>query len=208
MKKDCVLYVQGKGGSANESAHYMPLFPDADVLGLEYRSDIPWEAGEEIRTAVKDLKKTYETLTLIANSVGAYFCLCAGIDAHVRKAYFISPVVDMERLIRERMAGANVTEERLRAEGVIPTPFGEPLSWAYLSYVLAHPIRWNAPSCVLYGENDALISREAVEAFAKTHAAVLTVMPGGEHWFHTQEQMRFLDAWIRTSETKENGGSL
>ena len=28
-------------------------------------------------------------------------------------------------------------------------------------------------------------------------AADLTVMPGGEHWFHTEEQMQFLDQWLR-----------
>lgn len=207
MKKDCVLYVHGKGGSAGESQRYKSLFPDADVFGLEYRSDTPWEAGEEIRTAVKDLKKTYETLTLIGNSVGAYFCLCAGIGSHVGKAYFISPVVDMERLIRGMMDLANVTEARLQAEGVVPTPFGEPLSWEYLTYVRAHPVRWNAPTRILYGENDALISRDAVEAFAKKHGAALTVMPGGEHWFHTDGQLRFLDAWIRRNE-EQNGGSL
>jgi len=26
--------------------------------------------------------------------------------------------------------------------------------------------------------------------------AELTVMEEGEHWFHTDEQMRFLDNWI------------
>ena len=33
-------------------------------------------------------------------------------------------------------------------------------------------------------------------AFAKRHRAALTVMEGGEHWFHTPEQMAFLDRWI------------
>ena len=36
-----------------------------------------------------------------------------------------------------------------------------------------------------------------VSAFAKLHHADLTVIPGGEHWFHTDEQMQFLDKWIR-----------
>ena len=27
-------------------------------------------------------------------------------------------------------------------------------------------------------------------------SSALTVMPGGEHWFHTDEQLRFLDRWI------------
>lgn len=30
----------------------------------------------------------------------------------------------------------------------------------------------------------------------------LTVMPGGEHWFNTDKQMRFLDNWLREHETK------
>jgi len=33
--------------------------------------------------------------------------------------------------------------------------------------------------------------------FAEKHHAGLTVMENGEHWFHTDEQMQFLDNWIR-----------
>ena len=29
---------------------------------------------------------------------------------------------------------------------------------------------------------------------------MLTVTESGEHWFHTEEQMRFLDDWIRSCE--------
>lgn len=32
---------------------------------------------------------------------------------------------------------------------------------------------------------------------AERVGATLTVMPGGEHWFHTEEQMAFLDRWIK-----------
>lgn len=60
----------------------------------------------------------------------------------------------MERLIRDMMRWAGVTEERLKMEGVIVTPFGEKLSWDYLCYVREHPVQWNAPTCILYGEKD------------------------------------------------------
>jgi hypothetical protein len=85
---------------------------------------------------------------------------------------------------------------------VIPTGFGEDLSWDYLAYVRAHPARWTAPTAILYGEHDALTPYETIEAFACAHRAGLTVMPGGEHWFHTAEQLRFLDEWIRTTEKR------
>ena len=192
-----VLYVHGKGGCAGESAHYEPLFPDRAVIGLAYRSVTPWEAGPEIRAATEKIKTEYETVTLIANSIGAYFCLHAAIDALIEKAYFISPVVDMERLISDLSARAGVTEADLREKGEIRTASGETLSWDYLSYVRTHPIRWDAPTAVLYGGKDSLVPYETVAAFAKKHAAAVTVMETGAHWFHTPEQMRFLDDWIR-----------
>ena len=42
--KEIVIYVHGKGGSAAEAGHYRPLFPDAEVVGFDYRAQSPWEA--------------------------------------------------------------------------------------------------------------------------------------------------------------------
>ena len=44
--------------------------------------------------------------------------------------------------------------------------------------------------------NDNLISHDTVSVFTKEIGATLTVMKNGEHWFHTEEQMLFLDNWI------------
>ena len=195
--RNLVLYIHGKNGSAAESEHYRPLFPGYDVVGLDYKSDTPWEAGEEIRKAAEELTSEYDSIILIANSVGAFFAMFAGIDSQIQKAYLISPIVDMEKLIADMMGWAGVTEAELEARGVISTSFGEDLSWEYLSYVREHPIRWNVPTEVLYGSRDQMTSYETVSAFADKYGAGLTVMEGGEHWFHTQEQMRFLDDWIR-----------
>ena len=195
--KELILYIHGKGGSAAECEHYKPLFPDCEVFGLDYQTFTPWETGAEIRTAVEKLKDGYESIILIANSIGAFFCMNAGIDGMLRKAYFISPIVDMEKLIGDMMLWANVSEEELRDKGVIHTDFGEDLSWDYLCFVREHPIQWSVPTSILYGNNDNLTSLEAVRAFSEQHDAVLTVMENGEHWFHTDEQMKFLDDWIR-----------
>ena len=194
--RNLVLYIHGKGGSAAESEHYRPLFPGCEVIGLDYQTFTPWETGAEIFAAVTKLKKQYESITLIANSIGAYFSMHAGIDGLIGRAYFISPVVDMERLILDMMHRANVTEEQLQAQRVIATDFGEDLSWEYLRYVREHPIRWTAPTEILYGSRDNLTAYETITAFADAHNARLTVMEGGEHWFHTAQQMRFLDDWI------------
>ena len=194
--KELVLYIHGKGGCTGESEHYKPLFPASKVVGLDYQTFSPWETSEEIREAVIKLNAKYDSIVLIANSIGAFFCMNAGIDAMIRCAYFVSPVVDMEQLILNMMSWANVTEKELAEKGAIPTSFGEDLSWEYLCYVREHPVCWTVPTRILYGSRDDLTSYETISAFAKTHSAELTVMEEGEHWFHTDEQMRFLDNWI------------
>ena len=99
--KNTVLYIHGKGGSASESEHYKPLFPCCDVIGLDYKTFSPWKTGKEINAAVKKLKTEYESIILIANSIGAFFSMNAEIDSLIEKAYFISPIVDMEKLITD-----------------------------------------------------------------------------------------------------------
>ena len=200
---EAVLYIHGKGGNARESEHYRSLFPASAVLGLEYRTFTPWETGGEIREAADGIAARHGRITLIANSIGAYFSLSAGIDRLIRKAYFISPILDMEKLISGIMVQAGVTEKELEAKGRIHTSFGEELSWAYLRWIREHPIRWEAPTEILYGSLDTLTSRETAETFARIHGAGLTVMEGGEHWFHTETQLAFLDAWIREKEREE-----
>ena len=192
-----ILYIHGKGGSAAESEHFKPLFPDCEVTGLDYQTFSPWDTGKEIRIAVEELKRKYENVILIASSIGAFFSMNADIDDMIQKAYFISPIVDMEKLITDMMKLANVTEQKLESEGVIRTDFGEDLSWEYLSYVRSHPIKWRVPTQILYGSNDHLTSLETITDFANKHQATLTVMEGGEHWFHTKEQMAFMDKWIK-----------
>ena len=195
--KNTVLYIHGKGGSAAESEHYKPLFPDYDVIGLDYKTFTPWEAGKEIHAAVAKLKIKYDHIILIANSIGAFFCMNAGIDSLIQKAYFISPIVDMEKLITDMMSWAKVTEEELKNKGVIHADFGEDLSWEYLCYVRSHPIKWDCPTDILYGSCDDMTSFDTVSVFSEKHNADLTVMEDGEHGFHTEKQMMFLDKWIK-----------
>ncbi len=192
-----ILYVHGKGGTAEEAEHYKPLFPHYDVVGLDYKAETPWEAKTEFSTAFASLSTEYDRVILIANSIGAYFSMCALPQDKIEEAYFISPIVNMEKLICNMMLWANVSEDELREKGTIETAFGETLSWDYLSYVRRHPIDWTVPTEILYGKKDNLTDWETITAFSNLRNANLAIMENGEHWFHTSEQMRFLDKWIR-----------
>ena len=190
-----VIYVHGQGGSAAEAEHYRPLFPHTRVAGLAYGARTPWEAAAEFPALFRAACTGSGAVTLIANSIGAYFAMTALPQQEIAEAFFISPVVDMAKLIGRMMAQANVSEAALRESGEIGTASGT-LSWEYLVYAREHPPRWTVPTRILYGGRDALIPRTEIDAFARQSGAALTVMDDGEHWFHTAEQMRFLDRWI------------
>ena len=194
-----IIYIHGKGGSAEEANHYRPLFPGSDVVGLDYTSQNPWDAQDEFPRLFDSYSKGYDEVILIANSIGAFFAMSALAEKGISRALFISPIVNMEKLIADMMLWANVTEDELQSKKEIPTAFGETLSWEYLCYVRKHPIEWNIPTCILYGGKDHLTSRKTMSEFAEKQGAGLTVMEDGEHWFHTDAQMQFLDAWIRRS---------
>lgn len=138
----------------------------------------------------------YDEMIIVANSIGAYFCMNALQGQKIKKALFISPIVDMEKLITDMMGWANVTEKELCQKGEIETQFGETLSWKYLEYVRNHPISWKVPTAILYADQDHLTSRKTIESYIQNHNASLTIMENGEHWFHTDEQLAFLDRWI------------
>ena len=196
--KNIVVYIHGKGGSAQEVAHFQPLFADSDVLGFDYEARSPWDAKEEFVPFFESILKSRKSVTIVANSIGAFFAMHALQDMCIKKAYFISPIVNMENLILNMLSRANASEEELRDRGELDTECGEKLSWKYLCYAREHPICWTAPTHILYGEKDDLTSSETICEFANQAQATLTVMKNGEHRFHTAEQMRFLDDWIRS----------
>ena len=136
------------------------MLPEYDVIGFDYKSEIPWDAKQEFTNLFDNYCKNYDYIVLIANSIGAFYSMNAFSDKQIDKAMFISPVVDMENLITNMMKWANVT------------------------------------TSILYGENDNLTSFETINKFAKKINSDLTVMNGGEHWFHTAEQVKFLDNWL------------
>ena len=162
-----------------------------------YAAQFPWEAKEEFPLLFDSICQNYKYVEIIANSIGAFFAMNSLSEKKIERAYFISPVVNMERLIGNMMQWANVTEEELQKKKEIETSFGETLSWEYLSYVRENPVTWANSTYILYGEKDHLTSYETISEFANQNNAILTVMRNGEHWFHTEEEIQFLDNWIR-----------
>lgn len=154
----------------------------------------PWTAVPDIRASLDWAGRRWNRVSIRANSIGAYFAMLA-FDRPDR-ALLVSPILDMEGLILTMMDRAGVTERQLLELGEVASPFGHTLSWKYLCWVREHPLPgWTCPLRILYGSGDNMTPRGTAEGYARRHNARLTVMEGGEHWFHTPEQLAVLRAW-------------
>ena len=154
----------------------------------------PWVAVPDVRAAWEWTECRWRAVSLRANSIGAYFSMLA-ID-RLDRALLVSPILDMEGLILTMMGWAGVTEEELRERGEIAASFGQTLSWEYLCWVREHPVcSWTCPVHILYGSGDNMTPRQVIETYARRHDVTLTVVEGGEHWFHTPEQLAILRKW-------------
>ena len=195
--KNVVIYIHGKYGTAEEAEYYRKFFNETDIIGFEYTSEYPWDFQKEFSNFIDNIYIRYKKISIIANSIGAYFTMLSLTNKNIEKAFFISPIVDMEKLITDMMFLENITEEELYKKKKIKTSFGKTLSWDYLTFARKNPIEWNIPTYILYGEKDNLTSYETILNFTNKSKANLTIMKGGEHWFHTDEQIEFLDNWIK-----------
>lgn len=139
----------------------------------------------------------WERVSLFACSLGAYFSLNAYPGRPFERCLFLSPVVDMKRLVEQMMEQSGVTPERLEREGEIATPF-EPLRWDYYRYILSHPVTgWPIPTRILYGALDDLQPGDIVRAFADRFGARLTVAEHSRHPFMDSGDDEIVEKWLR-----------
>lgn len=202
------LFVHGKCGCKEEAQDFYRIAgkKGCQVIAIdlpchgERKSETdtfdPFHAVPELCSVMEYIKGRWKNISLRANSIGAYFSMLAFSDFAFDNVLFVSPLLDMEKLICNMMTWANVTEEELESKKIIPTQFGETLSWDYYVYAKEHRItHWNSPTHILYAGRDNLTSRETVDEFVKDFGCTLDVMENGEHWFHTEEQLRVLDSF-------------
>jgi hypothetical protein len=158
----------------------------------------------KVQNCVSDLCKIMEyaqkkadDISLFACSMGAYFSLLAFKELPLQQCLFLSPVVNMERIIDNMMKWANINEEQLKNEQEISTPVGQTLYWNYYCYVKENPIvRWDSSTAILYGKEDNVCEFGIVSSFAKEFNCNLEVMENGEHYFHTSDQLSYYRKWL------------
>jgi alpha-beta hydrolase superfamily lysophospholipase len=166
-----------------------------DRKGEDYPCMI-WNGVHDLKAVGDHVLRNWNNVSLYASSLGAYFSLLAYKGLPLEKGIFLSPVLDMARLIQNLMAKNGVSERELKEKQEIKVP-GDTLYWDYYSYARDNPVvKWDASTAILYGAADDITEPETVEDFMRRFNCGLTVLKGGEHWFHTERQLAFLDKWL------------
>lgn len=201
------LYLHGQSGNKFEGKAFAEtaIIKGDQVLAIDLpehgeRNDeeklLPWTVLSELEIIKQFLYSNWSNVSIRANSIGAWFSMLSFANNNINKCLFVSPVLDMEKLISDMMKLALVTENDLQQKREIQTDFGQTLSWDYLSFVRQNPItQWSIPTKILYASKDNLVQRETVEKFVERFQCGLSIMENGEHWFHTDEQLEYLKTW-------------
>ncbi|TCO81808.1 hypothetical protein EV212_1226 [Frisingicoccus caecimuris] len=160
-----------------------------------YRCDI-WNGISDLHQISAYTFANWKSVSLFACSLGAYFSLQAYKDITFEKCFFLSPIVNMEYLIKNMFLWFHITEEMLYTKKEIPTPI-DTLSWDYYQYVKKNPVtRWNNPTYILYGCKDNLQSLQIIENFAKSNSVSLTISKYSEHSFMGNGDDEVIKSWI------------
>ena len=210
------LYLAVHGNLSNKADEVIVIFAEEAIKkGYQVLSfDLP-EHGERRKDAylckpencVSDLTAVYQFARSISHkisffgcSMGVYFGLLAYRDLPIWESLFLSPVINMERIIENLMTSFQISERSLEEKQEIVLPVGITLYWDYYHYVKTHRIdAWNVPTGILYGTKDDLTHWDEISAFAEKNSAAVDRVENGEHYFHTEEQLESLRNWLKTS---------
>lgn len=131
------IFVHGKKSYKEEAEFFAKIATAKNYQVLSF--DLP-EHGErknenypcDIWNGISDLniiwnyvEKRWSNISLFANSLGAYFSLMTYHDYPLSNCLFLSPILDIERLINNMMTWFNVSEEVLKEKKQVPTSIGE-----------------------------------------------------------------------------------
>ncbi len=175
------LFVHGLHGRKEEAlAFAKEAVPKGyQVLSIDLPVERkPWEVLPLLNEVRDYLYENWKSVSVRANSIGSWFTLLAFQSKKVEQALLVSPILDMKKFIE-----------------LMPQREDD-----YYEWVVNNPITGcDVPTYILRPEVDMIVSEEIDRDFISQHQWQITIMPGGEHWFHTPEQLAFLKAWEKNT---------
>ncbi|MDD6036856.1 MAG: alpha/beta hydrolase [Lachnospiraceae bacterium] len=161
-----------------------------------YRCDV-WNGSKDLNSIAEYVFEKWESVSLFACSLGAYFSLNAYANRNFERCLFQSPIVDMKWLVEHMMLWSGITGAMLEREKEIETEI-DILRWDYYRYIQTHPIKeWSVKTAILYGALDNLQPIESIQSFADRFGCRLTVSEQSKHPFMEEADFAVVEKWLR-----------
>lgn len=171
-------------------------FPQHGERMYERRMMMPDKCVDDLKTVYEYVKKDWKKVSIFGCSMGCYFELVALSDIPVERAWFLSPLTDMAKMVKGLMDFFGISEEELKEQVFIEND-DEPLYYPYYEYLKNHPVtNWPHKTYLLRGDRDRTCGYEEVDVFAEKFGCELTEIKDCEHWFHTDEELEFFRKWL------------
>ena len=193
-----VVYIHGLHGSSEEADIYNFL-TDYDARGLNYEDGNPWEVGPIVKEEFKKIIGPYKEVVVIANSIGAFYTYEYLWEFNIKQAFFISPIASMFKIINNYFSSGIITKEELKEKRLIQADDGAMIYYDFYEKYSSSDYHgdWKVPTDILFGSKDELVHIEDIAKFLEYHPfSRLTIKQESGHWFHTDEEIRFLKNWI------------
>lgn len=201
------LYVHGKDGDREDAEDFARV---AEAKGFQTLSfDLPghgtrrdeekkrdvWSGMETVTLAADYAFAHWKQVSLLARSIGAYYCLQAFPERKFEKVILQSPILDLEWLVKKIFHWFDTDVEELKSKGDFPTPV-ETLTSAYWQYVQEHPLtKWSSPTWVLHAGKDRFQSTDLVVSYCRRFQWSVAVCLTSDHDFQGEADKAPLAIW-------------
>ena len=89
-----------------------------ELFSFSMKGNTPLAVGDEIDNFIESVKDQYSEIFIIAISVGAYYAMSSRSGRYIKKALFISPIIDFVFLLNSMMEFSGVTEDELEKKKI------------------------------------------------------------------------------------------
>lgn len=109
------LYIHGKKGNKEAAESFAAItcrrgyqvlsfdLPEHGERKDEVNTFNPWNAVPELKLVLAEARNRWKHISIRASSIGAYFALLSYAGEYIDRCLFVSPILDMEKLIINMM---------------------------------------------------------------------------------------------------------
>ena len=194
--KKTIIYIHPKGWNSLKVKDIQSIKVGYEIKEIKCDINDVQKEGNKVKEKFSEILEEHQEIVLIASSMACFYAIEYLSSYDIKKAYFISPIIDMYQYIFDLMNKYHVTERKLKEEKFVQLEDGQLLSYDLYQHVLADHDEWKIPTDIIYGDQDRVVFIENIADFLAYHDSRLSICINADHNFSKKENQLFLKEWL------------